>query len=717
MNDRLSSFARALGLALSVAASPALLESGGAWAKGGAEDHARLQLVVEHDRIAPGDKTWIGVYFELDPGWHVYWKNPGDSGDAPKIQWTLPPGWSMGELRWPTPERISLEPLVNFGYHDAVLLSAPLGPPPEQASASTRSFKLKAEVDYLVCSDVCIPGSARLEREILLSAGSDAGKARKSRHATLFSEFRKHWPEAMPLGWKPGFRIQNDQAEIEFPGVASMAKVTQGPGAPQIFIENMNATSNSALAEWSIQGESLIARLPVSDQYSTAPASMAGLIKLQGGRVYEWLAAPVSGTASVGSGAGESARYSETSLLGALLLALLGGMILNLMPCVFPVLFIKALSLVEQARESESRHRRHALAYTLGILVSFWILAGVLIALRAGGAALGWGFQLQQPAFIFGLVVLLTLMAFNLLGVFEISGAFGFGSKLAARKGYSGSFFTGVLATVVATPCTAPFMGTALGFALTQPAWAAMSVFTALGIGLAIPYLMLSLSPALGRVLPRPGRWMESFKQFMAFPLLATVLWLIVVMANQTGAMGWLLPVSAVLVLGGCAWMYGRWPARTWVRLLALVIAITSVVFGVTQIRSELKPQAGSVAGSKPSAWAPWSEQEVQKALAAGQPVFVDFTADWCVTCKVNERIALDRAEVQAEFKRRNVLLLKADWTHEDPLITQALAKYGRTGVPLYLLFPGRAGAEPQIWPQILTPSIVLDRLKSLNAT
>jgi thiol:disulfide interchange protein DsbD len=390
------------------------------------------------------------------------------------------------------------------------------------------------------------------------------------------------------------------------------------------------------------------------------------------------------------------------------------------MPCVFPVLFLKGLALVNSGNEEKHKLRAHGFVYTIGILASFWALVAMLLALRAAGATLGWGFQFQSPVFLSLMAALLFFLGLSLAGQFEIGLTLtSAGGSLAAKQGYAGSFFTGVLAVVVATPCTAPFMGAAIGYALAQPAAVTFAVFTALALGLAAPYVALTLQPAWTCLLPKPGAWMDILKQAISVPIFATVIWLAWVIATAYGSALVAALLACFLLLAIAGWFLGRWPAKRWATSIAVLFLIAVVAacfvapkeFAAAPSSASAQPSSGGTAAG--SAWQPWSADAVQHALAAGQPVFVDFTASWCLSCQVNERVALDRPEVMHAFAAANVALFRADWTREDPAITQALTALGRSGVPVYALYtPGQSA--PQLLPQVLTPGIVIDALSGL---
>jgi thiol:disulfide interchange protein DsbD len=421
------------------------------------------------------------------------------------------------------------------------------------------------------------------------------------------------------------------------------------------------------------------------------------------------------------------ASKSSTGLLRAVGLALLGGIILNLMPCVFPVLFIKALSLV-QSSQTERRHMRlHGLVYTLGILVSFWAVVAVLLILRAGGQRLGWGFQFQSPEFLAVMALLLFFLGLSLAGMFEIGLTLtSAGGSLAQKQGYSGSFFTGVLAMVVATPCTAPFMGVAIGYALAQPPWVSFLVFTALGVGLAVPYLVLAFQPAWTRILPRPGAWMEVLKQATTIPIFATVIWLVWLFTMSTNASALAGLLLAFLLLGIAGWVLGRWPAQRLPLLAALLVMAVAVAAPIYAARRFAAPVqaaesiAASTNASSPRNWQPFTPSIVASYQAQGRPVLVDFTAAWCLSCQVNEKVVLDRPDVEARLHASGIALVRADWTHHDDDIAQALAQLGRSGVPAYALYPANAGEPPVLLPEVLTTGIVydaVDRVSTKNAS
>ncbi len=658
-----------------------------------AAKHVSVELVTDVASARPGDTFRLGVRFVPEPGWHVYWRNPGDSGEAPRIQWMLPPGLAVGELEWPAPERIPFGSLVNFAYAGEMLLAAPVTVARDVATDAPLS--LRAQAKWLVCDeDECIPGGATLTHTLPVGGGGAVAPA----VAKLFDERRL--PVAPPAGWQVRAETDADRVTLAVRGA------TFEGATPFFFAAERDALDPSA--EQTVIREPGGFRLALTPR-TTPPATLAGVLRI-GAHAYT-LDTPVVAAMT---------GFSFTPLA----LAFVGGLLLNLMPCVFPVLALKALSLVGLAGEARRRVRRHGLVYMAGIVVSFWALAGLLLAARAGGAELGWGFQLQDPLVIAALAGLFFWMALVLLDVVTVGGSImGVGQHLTVGDGDRAAFFTGVLATVVATPCTAPFMGTAIGYALGQSAPVALAVFTSLGLGLASPYVLVTFVPALASRLPRPGAWMETLKQLLAFPLLATVVWLVWVASVQAGphAVGAIL--MGLVLIAFAAWVTGRFPG-TPARVVAGGALAVALLLGST-IRPVDPPARSAVAGDAAVAagavavddfaWEPFSTARLAELRAAGRPVFVDFTAAWCVTCQVNKKVALETAEVINKMRQLGVVAIRADWTRPDAEITRALQEFGRDGVPLYVLYSGRENEPPKILPQILTPTIVIAELEKLE--
>jgi thiol:disulfide interchange protein len=679
-----------------------------AWADSSSADaaHLRVQIVVPHKELARGETNNAGLYFRLESGWHVYWSNAGDSGEPPHIKWILPAGVTAGPLQFPAPQRLPLGPLMDFGYENEVLFPFSFD---VANSAAVGPASLKAHVDWLVCREVCIPGKADLEVNRSIASGR-ASDLNALPDAVIWQRLSNRLPSQLPAKDKAVF--QSTPAGFRL-AVTTGQRETQA----QFFPEDQDILDNPAPQSITPTATGLILNLKKDPNLTANPAQLKGILELSNGRNYEIAAA-------AGSVAPPPVAppFSLSSLARISLFAFLGGMILNLMPCVFPVLFLKGFALLQSGSEERHKLRAHGYVYALGVVVSFWALVALLLGLRAAGATLGWGFQFQSPVFLSLMAALLFFLGLSLAGQFEIGLTLtSAGGSLAAKQGYAGSFFTGVLAVVVATPCTAPFMGAAIGYALAQPAGVTFAVFTALALGLAAPYVALTLQPAWTRWLPKPGAWMDVLKQAVSLFMFGTVIWLVWVVAQAYGAALLAALLGTFLLLAVAGWFLGRWPARRWATAVAGLILLAVVAACVAaprelavapSVTSPASSSGGSAARSA-SAWQPWSDDAVQKSLAGGQPVFVDFTAGWCLSCQVNERVALDQTDVMQAFAAANVALFRADWTREDPAITQQLTALGRSGVPVYALYtPGQT--DPELLPQVLTPGIVTDALAKL---
>ena len=699
--------------------------------------HVHVQLVVPTSGLTPGKAADAGLYFKIDPGWHVYWKNAGDAGEPPHLKWTLPIGITAGPFLFPAPKRLPLGPLMDFGYEDEVLFPFTLT---VANTAPTGPAVLHAKADWLVCQASCIPGKAELEvtRTIL---GGSAKPTNVTPDAEIFHRLNNRLPMQLPREDKVSFQVAEEGVRLT---ISTGRRETQAT----FFPSDQEILDNPAPQRVIPTPNGLTLDLKKDANLTAAPAQLAGVIELSGGRAYEIVALPGKGAPvaaaplppalaqsatpapisaaptpaaaptapgpSPAPGSPSAAPASVGSgLLRAAGLAFLGGLILNLMPCVFPVLFLKGLSLVNSGNEERTRLRVHGLVYTAGILASFWALVAVLLALRAAGSTLGWGFQFQSPVFLELMAGLLFFLGLSLAGQFEIGLTLtSAGGALAQKHGYTGSFFTGVLAVVVATPCTAPFMGAALGYALAQSPAVTFAVFTALALGLAMPYVALTFQPAWTRLLPRPGAWMEVMKQAVSVPIFATAIFLAWVLARGYGADLLFALLISFLLLAIAGWFLGRWPARRWSAVVATLIVLTAVALGVLA-PGKLARGSASSATEGSSGWEPWSADAVARYQAQGRPVMVDFTASWCLSCQVNERVALEQPSVQKAFQDGNVALLKADWTQHDDAITQALTALNRSGVPAYALYaPGQP--DPQLLPEVLTPGIVTGALAKL---
>ncbi len=714
------SFRRLLSAILGLALLPAPV-----LAKPVRNGNVQVELVAAATSIQPGQPFWVAVKMDHDPHWHSYWINAG-TGYPTSINWTLPEGYTASSIVWPAPHVVkdTAGKVTGNGYEGQVFLFTQIAPPANAATGMT--VNLQAAVEWLMCKDVCMPGDAKVSLSLPVAAEKTGENTSIAR---LFNNAFFDLP-TQPEGWT--LSAQRTGAKITL-RLKPAAGNTHKPEGLHYFDEN--AVVDYAAAQ--IVREENGAWLLELAADAAAPADAAGL---KGILIAKNGFKPASGYGGihvdVKFGAEKSAAVAATNpgtpatdtgnaaapaaggLAGTLFLALLGGLILNLMPCVFPVLGIKIMGFVNQSGSDKAKVVQHGLAFTAGVLVSFWLLAGLLLFLRAGGSKLGWGFQLQSPAFVFGMAVFLLIFALNLSGLFEVGlSATGAGAELQSKEGLSGSFFTGALATLVATPCSAPFLAPALGAALSLSAVESILVFTAIAVGLALPYLLLSIFPQAIKLLPKPGAWMETFKQFMAFPLYATVGWLLWVLAGQTaGDDNALLNIAFAFVLVAmAAWAYGRFgqafgkPVRQNVgRVLAALFLGSGLWLGWPQ-EAKAAPIAGQ-AVTELADWEKWSPAAVDAALAAGRPVYVDFTARWCATCQTNKKIVFASQEVVDTFIAKNVVRLKADWTNRDAAITEALAKWNRSAVPFNLIYwPGKK--EPVILPELLTPGLVLEHL------
>ena len=690
-----------------------------------ATDNVKARLVSEVASVGPGQSFWVALELDIRDGWHTYWRNPGDSGEPTKLLWQLPPGFTAGDIVWTTPHRFEIAPLVNYGYakHAVHLVRMTA---PKDLKAGT-SVSLAAKASWLVCSDVCIPEDANLQ--LSLPASAQAGGIDPS-SASLFTGARSELPSTQPA--PTSARIQGDKLIITMGSqwgailsqITSLAFYPYDEGgieyaAPQALTRAKDAVDLAMKIGYqppkagTIRGVLVVTTLN-GTQTDTVPIEIAA--EFSGAGAADVKAGPHF--APLAQSSQETARPNkepEHSLPTLLLFAVLGGLILNLMPCVFPVLSIKALNVMEQAKKHPAAVRAKGLVFAAGVIVSMLCLAGVLLVLRAGGEQLGWGFQLQSPLFVTLLVYLLLAVGLNLSGVFEVGGGLaGVGDNLTQGDSYSASFFTGVLATLVATPCSAPFMAPAVGAALTQAPFNALCIFAALGVGISLPFVLLSFAPWMRRVLPKPGAWMDTLKQVFAFPVYATAAWLLWVVAQETSPFGLGAALAGSILVALAAWSFQKSRSSAGggrVTVIATaVISLLLAIFLPIRFADVAAAAPGNSAQVRPGVdeWQPYSAARVAELSAAGKPLLVNFTASWCLTCLVNERNAFADAAVQAIFRDRKVTLMKGDWTNRDPAITKALAAFGRAGVPLYVVYNGKPGAtEPLVLPQILTAGVV----------
>ncbi|MGB8364766.1 MAG: protein-disulfide reductase DsbD domain-containing protein [Rhizomicrobium sp.] len=654
----------------------------------------RARLIAEQGEIAPGGTVTIALEEDIREGWHTYWRNPGEAGVPSDIVWTLPQGWTAGPIQWPYPRRLPVGPLMNYGYEGKpwllVNVTAPANAKPGEIVA------LKAAVSWLVCSPIlCVPEDATLTLPLAIAASPAAP------YATIEQQFaaaRAALP--VPSPWPVHFGLrQTLDLFVAAPGLV--------PREAFFFPFDEGLVKDSARQELGTAANGMELRLVPGTRAAKAH-SLSGVLVLTS---RDGSVRALSIDASAGSV--PPAHFTDTQGLGlalAFLFALLGGLILNLMPCVLPVLAMKALAVASKAGKDPGEAVREGLAYGAGAIASFLVLGGAVIALRTGGEAVGWGFQLQEPRVVAGFALLMFAVGLNLSGVFEWTRGVNAGEALTRKGGATGAFFTGILAVAVAAPCTAPFMAAAIGFALTQGAGVALGVFAFLGVGFAAPFVALGLSPALLRMLPRPGAWMLHFKQLLAFPMYGAAAWLVWVIAQEAGPQGLAATLCALVGFAFAAWAWGatrasraRW--RT-VGGVAALIGAGVALAGIAFAQSD-PPSASAVISETPLPAEPYSAARLDRLRSAKRPVFVDATAAWCITCLVNEKIALSSPAVTQAFDRTHTAYLVADWTKRNAAITALLAQHDRSGVPLYLYY--RPGAEDaEVLPQILTQDAVL---------
>jgi thiol:disulfide interchange protein DsbD len=694
--------------------------------------HVEAELVAQTTGAAPGSTIYLALRQKIVPGWHTYWRNPGDAGQATSINWTLPPGWTAGDIVWPTPERFVSGPLMNYVFSDEVLLPIPVTVP---ASAKVGDkVTIKGAADWLVCKDVCVPEDATLSLDIPVVAAPKSDP----KWGAMITDTLAAAPK--PAGLKATFSQDAQGVKLAIVG----AGVKGQDVAHAYFFPYNGAVIEQIKPQQAMRGPeglTMVLAPGYEFQHNKPPATLDGVIYLSPGHAFEVSAtpgAPLPGAAGMGGvvattddGKGGGKAISAESgmsgagdlgLLAAVAFAFIGGLILNLMPCVFPILSLKAAALVRHV-DSPARARTEGLAFFVGCVLTFVALAAVLIAAQKAGQAVGWGFQLQSPGVVAVLALIMLAVALNLSGVFEIGlSAQGVGQGLAARSDLIGAFFTGVLAVVVAAPCTAPFMAPAIGWALTQPPLAALSVFAALGVGLAVPFCLVSFVPALFKRLPRPGAWMEMLRKVLAFPMYGAAAWLAWVFVLEAGdaALPFLLAAAVVLALAAFLWGVSQQAVRPWLsRAFAVLALIAAIPLCVVGSGMSAAPAANTASASAVASAGPgiptdvWSPDKVASLRAAGKPVFVDFTAAWCVTCQVNERTALATKDVADAFQKTGAVYLKADWTNRNADIAKALQAEGRSGVPLYLLYDAKGTGDPKILPQLLTSGAVVEALNA----
>lgn len=664
-----------------------------------AETHVSIRLLPGQTDVKGGDTITVGIEQTIAPHWHTYWSNPGDSGTSAKIKWSGVEGIEPASIQWPIPSKLPMGPLMNFGYEKKVILLQDLTFPENLPSGPQ---DVEATINILVCNEICIPETHTAHFTI---NGSQPPAA------AAIETARTKLP--LEMGWATSVAEENGDLVVT---IATDTPSAFGkPKTIQLYPEEWGLISNPDETRAEKKDSTLILRHKRGDRtLSDAPVSKFVV-------TYEDASGTRKGIrlSTLSESAGTQIKDSDAPVgfLQAIFLALLGGLVLNLMPCVFPILSMKALSLVKLKDNENDKAHLYGVAYTAGIMVCFALIAGILIALKAGGAQVGWGFQLQHPAVILFLTYLFFTLGLNLAGYFEISfGLSNAGQSLTQRGGLSGSFFTGVLATLVATPCTAPFMGVAMGYALTQPAYISLSIFMALGFGLALPYLLLAYIPALRHVLPRPGAWMETFRQFLAFPMFAAACWLMWVLSQQITHMGQFAALLGMLAIAFAIWVWKKRAKHKVGHVFSTVLCIflcgfvAFTFFAIKEMPTGVQEQEDKV--EEESNWEDFTRTKLSTYLEGNDPVFVNMTAAWCITCKVNENVALSVKSTKELFASKGIRYLKGDWTNQNPEITNYLEEYGRSGVPIYVYYGPRdpdsgARPEPVVLPQILTPGIV----------
>ena len=666
-------------------------------------ERTRAELLAHApEGVEPGKPVWVGLQLAHQPEWHSYWKNSGDSGLPTKLEWQLPTGVQAGEIAWPMPRKYSLGTLINYGYENTVLLPVPLTITPDfKPSLLGDTLEIKLKAHWLICRELCVPE----EGEFSIAIPTQSAIAS---NGPVFQASFDAQPR--PLAGQATATIDENALRLRVSGLPASLRGKQ----LDFFPETSGVIESSAQWSQAWEGQDWTARVPLSPYRSLSPDVMP-IVMTQGNDSWS-IDAKLQGTwpptaalpavspdlqEALRDNAAAAKSRAGLTFTAALVGALLGGLILNLMPCVFPVLAIKVVSFTQHASDQRAR-RLDGAAYSVGVVASFAALGLLVVALRSAGQQLGWGFQLQIPGVVAALAVLFTLIGLNLAGVFEVRQLIP--TRLASLQSNHpvlNAFLSGVLAVVVASPCTAPFMGAALGFAVGLPASQALLIFAALGAGMALPYLVASWVPAVGRLLPRPGEWMVTFRKLMAYPMFAAVVWLLWVLGQQSGidaASALLVVLIATSMLAWSLGLAGR--TRVIVGMIAVAWAAGFAWLLAGQIGA-LRPQQAVAVNE--SAWQAWEPGQVERFLAGGRPVFVDFTAAWCVTCQYNKKTVLQKPEVLADFAARDVALLRADWTLRDPAITAALGALGRSGVPLYVLYTGNAA--PRVLSEILSPS------------
>lgn len=679
------------------------------------KSHTSVNLLLPVETARPGDTVLAGIQLRMEPKWHTYWKNPGDAGGPTEIEWQMPKGITVGEIQWPAPERYDAEGITTFVYHDEVTLLVPIKLDTQLASGP---LEIKATVSWLECEELCLPGETTVSAQLTIGSESKPSPASALIESAQGYLPREDGPTGLKADWEGPPEANERHLLFEWPSNGA-TKADFYPDASDDYEVQLTPE------KLPVDASRIAMRIAVKSESGNRPEAITGIIvQTFEGKRQAFAVKLVPGeemNSAVPTGAPKSPLSGGTAKF--LVLALLGGLILNLMPCVLPILSLKVLHIVNQRGTPASHARKHAFVYLLGVLASFWVLAGLVMA----GRLASWGEQFQDPRFVVAMTILMTLIGLNLFGVFEVilpGTATNEAEKLTSKKGYSGSFFTGALSVVLGASCVAPMLAAAVGWAISQTPLMIFLAFSMIGVGLALPFVLLSFFPALQKLLPKPGAWMEKFKIALGFPMLATAVWLLSQTADHFGSSGPLWVGLFLVTLGIAAWIYGEFHQRGSKRrglaaLLALIIVGGGYAWAMEHELNwrnppiDLPGTSGGVnnTSEKGIAWQPWSSDAVSKAQAEGRPVLVDFTANWCLTCQLNKKTSLEIESVEKKLKEINAVSLLGDYTRKNPEITAELKRFERAGVPLVLVYPKDASKPPQILPTILTPEIVLNAL------
>lgn len=690
--------------------------------------YVNAQLVSTHNDVAPGQSLNIALRTEMDPGWHVYWINPGDSGEPVQISWNLPPGLTASDIIWPLPEAIPTGPLINYGFENEVFFPVEFTVSPDAKPGDLLS--VTADFFYLVCEETCVPEDGSLTINLMVG---------KSATDPIWNDVISNTIKDAPAPGNTSGQASAKDGQV----IIALENLPGGDfSEAHFFPESGGFVEHAAPQKVKLTDNGLSLETQAGFEWNEGtPTLSRGVLSYdQDGRHKGvWIdleLIPSKGTVVPGTGSGTSTQSpvgdnsaantasiaAPGSIWGWAMLAFLGGVILNIMPCVFPIISLKALSIAKSAHGEIKAIRREAWAYTLGILVSFLLMAAIVLGLKAAGNAVGWAFHFQDPRVVALLALLLFAIGLNLMGVFEVAGGFqNMGQGLTQKSGWLGSFFTGVLAVIVATPCMAPFMGGSVGVALSQTYGSAAIIFIALGLGFALPFLLLAYIPAISRMLPKPGAWMVTFKELLAFPVFGTVVWLVWVLNGQSGGGGLWKVLTAMILLGFAIWLIKKRGGIK--RLLGGISILAALALSLSVFAKPMEYTTTNLITADGSAvfGAPWSHDNVAALRADGHAVFVDFTANWCITCKANEIAVLKTDEIKKAFKDNNTAFLIADWTVRNDEIARELERYNRAGIPLYLLFPplnatgSNKDVMPEILPQTLTKAVVIEALQGVN--